>query len=472
MFNKTFKKTLIILVACLMLALVAFSACSTTEEFKPVATDGISGKTAESNGGSAVKYGDYIYYVNGIQGSASADNAYSNTVRSGSVVRIEASKLETILQINENQDLSTTNKTKDIAEFVKNNVQLIVPCFYYSTNSTNTSLAGIHIFSDRLYITTPNQELTSGGQSLTNQLVLESYKLDGSDRKQHFTIVGDVWSTSTTGLEILLAEVNNTVWATYVVDSDLHSVNVATGENAIIAEEVSNAKFDKANNVVFYQDKDGQICQFNAGSSEQKVLVKKVDTDESKLTYTIAQVSDGYVYYTQADSVNSTMDGKVLYYACHNGTEVKTGKVLSAIPGVTYFGWGEKVIFVGEETHGNTTAKTYTVYAAYETADGVKKDVLFTSAKSITLVKVQNGKVFYTDNGVTYTRTLGATVGDATFYAKDLSSSATSSWAEADVVGNYTFALATDSVKVTIYNPEKKTNSSAITITLVADDAE
>lgn len=472
MFNKTFKKTLIILVACLMLALVAFSACSSVEEFKPVATDGISGKAVEGNGGSAVKYGDYIYYVNGIQGSASADNAYSNTVRSGSIVRIEASKLETILSINENPALSTTNKTKDIAEFVKNNVQLVVPCFYYSTNSTNTTLTGIHIFADRLYITTPNQELTSGGQSLTNQLVLESYKLDGSDRKQHFTFVGDVWSTSTTGLEILLAEVNNTVWATYVVDGDLHSVNIASGEDKIICENVSNAKFDKANDLVFFQDEDGQICQFNAGASAHNVLIEKVDTDDSKLTYTISQVSDGYVYYTQADSVNSTMNGKVLYYACHNGTEVKTGKVLSAIPSATYFGWGEKVIFVGDETHGNTTAKTYTVYAACENNDSVNKDVLFTSDKAITLVKVQNGKVFYTIGGVTYTRTLGADADDQTFYAKDLSSSATSSWAEADVIGNYTFALATDSVKVTIYNPETKTNSSAITITLVADDAE
>ncbi len=469
MFNKTFKKSLIILVACLMLALVAFSACSSVDEFKPVATEGISGQTVEGNGGSAVKYGDYIYYVNGIQSSATADNSYTNTVRSGSIVRVLASELDKLVDLN-NEDASSTVKAERIAAAVKENVQLIVPCFYYSTNSTNTTLTGIYIFNDRLYITTPNQELTSGGQQKTNQLVLESYKLDGSDRKQHFTFVGDTWDTSTTSLEIMLTEVDSTVWATYVVDSDLHSVNVGTGADVTILEDVSNAKFDKANDLVFFQDEDGQICQFNAGASTHTVLVEKVDTEVSKLTYTISQVSDGYVYYTQADSVNSSLDGKALYYAHHNGTEVKKGTAFNAVPS-TYYGWGEKIIIVDNETLGDTTAKTYTVWAAYENGTP-KKDVLFTNRYEISIVKVQNGKLFYTIDGVTYTRTLGATESDETFYAKDLSSSATSSWAEADVIGNYTFALATDSVTVTIYDSETKTNSSAITITLTADDAE
>ncbi len=469
MFNKTFKKSLIILVACLMLALVVFSACSSTDEFKPV-VDKISGQAVESNGGSAVKYGDYIYYVNGIQSSATADNSYTNTVRSGSIVRVLASKLDEIVAIN-NEDLSSSVKTERIAAAVKENVQLVVPCFYYSANSTNTTLTGIYIFNDRLYITTPNQNLTSGGQKMTNQLVLESYNLDGSDRQQHFTFVGDVWSTSTTALEIMLAEVKGDVWATYVIDGDLHSVSVASGEDKVICENVSNAKFDKANDLVFFQDEDGQICQFNAGASAHNVLIEKVDTEASKLTYTISQVSDGYVYYTQADSVNSTMNGKVLYYACHTGTEVKKGTVFNAVPG-TYFGWGEKVIYVDDETLGGSNAKTYTVWAAYNANGNADKYALFEDGEAITIVKVQNGKLFYTIDGVTYTRTLGATVGEATFYAKDLSSSATSSWAQADVVGNYVFALATDSVKVTIYNPETKTNSTSTTITLVADDAE
>ena len=464
MFNKTFKKSLIILVACLMLALVVFAACDTTDKFTPVVTEDISGKTAKDNGGIAVEYGDYIYYVNGQQGDATADNSYTNTIRSGSIVRIKASKIDEIVALND-EDLSAKEKAERISAAVKENVQLVVPCFYFSANTTNTSLAGIHIFADRLYITTPNQALTDGGQKMTNQLVLESYKLDGSDRKQHFVFTGDVWSASTTNMELMLAEVNGQVWATYVLGGKLHSVKVSEGNDTVIAEEISNAKFDKANNVVFYMDKDGQICQFNVGATEGKVLVEKVDTDESKLTYTISAVSDGYVYYTQADSVNNTLDGKTVYYARFNGTAVENGVVLQALPNSTYLGWGAKVVYVSTESHGGTTAKTHTVYAAYIEAGQAKKDELFTSRDAITLVKVENGKLFYTTNGVTYTVELGTT-NDAEFYAKDLGNFATTGWAEADVVGKYTFALSSNSVSVAIYNADTQKLSQTTNITL------
>ncbi len=469
MFNKTFKKSLIILVACLMLALVVFAACNNEDTFKPVATDGISGQTAEGNGGIAVKYGDYIYYVNGHQSSNTTDNSYTNTVRSGSIVRVKASKIDDIVALND-EDLSSTEKTERIETAVKENVQIVIPCYYYSTNTTTTSIAGIYIFNDRLYITTPNQALTDGGQTMNNQLVLESYKLDGSDRQQHHVIAGESWSTSTAGTEIMLSEVSGQVYATYVLESNLHSVKVSDGTDAVIAEEISNAKIDGANNVVFYQNEDGEICQYNVGATEGKVLVAKVDTDESKLTYTITAVSDGYVYYTQADSVNSTLDGKTVYYAHFDGTNVVNGAVLNASLS-SYLGWGAKAIYVDDETHGSTTAKTYTVYATYVENGETKKDKLFDSRDSITLVKVEKGLLYYTADGVTYTLELGTT-NPVVFYAKDLSSSTTTGWAQADVIGKYTFALSTDVVKVTVYNAETKKNSTSTNITLVEEVEE
>ncbi len=469
MFNKTFKKSLIILVACLMFALVVFAACDNTDEFKSGITDGISGQTVQGNGGIAVQYGDYIYYVNGYQSDATADNSYTNTIRSGAIVRVKTSQIDNIVSLN-NEDLSSSEKAERINAAVKENVQLVVPVYYYSANTTGTALTGIYIFGDRLYITTPNQALTDGGQKLTNQLVLESYKLDGSDRKQHFVFVGSTWSTSTASLSIMLTEVGGQVWATYVLDSDLHSVNVGEGKDTVIAEDITNAKFDKANNVVFYMDEDGQICQFNAGATEGKVLVEKVDTDESKLTYTISAISDGYVYYTQADSVNSTLDGLVVYYAHFDGTNVTKGVVLNAIPDVSYLGWGSKVVYVETETHGGTTAKTYTVWAAYVEDGETMKDKLFTSRDSITLVKVENGLLYYTVDSVTYTVELGTT-NDAIFYAKSLGTSATG-WATPDVVGKYTFSLGTGTVSVVVYDADTAKNSSSTDITLYPEIEE
>ena len=474
MFNKNFKKSLIILVACLMLALVVFAACDQSDVFTPVVKSDFSGKTAEDNGGIAVKYGDYIYYVNGFHGDASADNSYTNTIRAGAIVRVKASKIDEIVALND-EDLSSKEKNERIAAAVKENVELVVPCYYYSQNETNTNIAGIYIFNDRLYITTPNQELTEGGQKKNNQLVLESYKLDGSDRKQHFVFAGETWSTSTANLEIMLSEVSGEVYATYVLETNLHSVKVSDGTDKVIAEEISNAKIDGANNVVFYMDKDGQICQFNAGATEGKVLVEKKDTEESKLTYTISAVSDGYVYYTQADAKNSTMDGKIVYYAGLNGTNVANGVVLNAIPKGTYLGWGAKAIIVDEKTHNGTTAKTYTVYATWvEVENGksvTKTETLFESRYSITLDKVENGKLFYTEDGVTYSVELG-TQNDAQFYAKGLSGFTTTGWAQADVVGNYVFTLSSGSVSVVVYDDVVQKNSTSTNITLVAEVEE
>jgi hypothetical protein len=298
---------------------------------------------------------------------------------------------------------------------------------------------------------------------------LESYKLDGSDRKQHFVFTGSAWSTSTTNLEVMLAEVNGEVYATYVLESNLHSVKVSDGTDKVIAEEISNAKIDGANNVVFYMDKDGQICQYNAGATEGKVLVAKVDTEESKLTYTISAVSDGYVYYTQADAKNSTMDGKIVYYAGAN--TVGGVAVLNAIPKGTYLGWGAKAIIVDDETHNGTTAKTYKVLATWVEGGETKTETLFESRYAITLVKVENGKLFYTEDGVTYTVELG-TQNDAEFYAKGLSGFTTTGWAQADVVGNYVFTLSSGSVNVVVYNADTQKNSTSTNITLVADVEE
>ena len=471
MFNKNFKKSLIILVACLMLALVVFAACDQTDEFTPVATDGISGQTVEDNGGIAVKYGYYIYYVNGFFGDATADNSYTNTIRAGAIVRVKATDLDAIIALND-EDLSSSERTERIEAAVKEKVQLIVPCFYFSANETNLDLAGIHIFGDRLYITTPNQGLTDGGQKLSNQLVLESYKLDGSDRKQHLIIAGESWSTDTSKTELMLSEVAGEVYATYVVDGKLVSAKASDGSTKTIVEEISNVAIDGANNVVFFLDKDGQICQFNAGTAEHKVLVAKVDTETSKLTYTVTAISDGYVYYTQADEKNATLDGLTVYYAHFDGTNVVRGTVLNAKPSGAYLGWGAKAIFVETETHGSTTAKTYTVYATYVDANGeTVKESLFDSRDAITLDKIEKGVLYYTSNGVTYTRDL-ATNQTSEFYAKSLANYATAGWAKADVVGNYIFALTTNYASVVSYDAEKENNSTATNITLVQEIEE
>ncbi len=456
----TIKKSLFTLVVLLMLALVVFSACDGATAFTPVTMPSTGEVT--SNGGIAVQYGDYIYYVNGYQGSSSAENTYTNTIRTGAIVRVKLADLETIINAYD-KELSTTENTEAIANLVSKKVELVVPNFYYSANTTNTSLAGLYIFNNRIYITTPNQELTAGGNTQYDQLVLTSYALDGSDVKQHYTF-------SSSSLSIMLSSVGNDVYATYVTDSDLHSINVATGEDTTIVEEISSVNYDATNNTIFYLDEDGNICKFVAGATEGTTLVVAQDD----ITYTISSISNGYVYYTQANSLDSSLDGKTTYYApytCALGENV----VLHATPSSTYLGYGAKMVTTEtEEITGSNGVNKYHIYTTYVDADGkTQKDYIIKNGQySFTLNKIVGDTLYYTANSVSYTLDLATANATPLAYAHSLSTTA-QSWAMPEVIGEYTFTLTSSgTVNVVKYLGDKNSTTFDLTLVEPEEDAE
>ncbi|MCX4286231.1 MAG: hypothetical protein OSJ68_02900, partial [Clostridia bacterium] len=187
--NTAMKKTFIFVVVLVMLVAVLLTACDGNKKFTPVEMP--EKGEVEGNGGVAVKYGDWIYYVNGYQSSVSAENTYVNVeARAGAIARIKVADLEALFAVHE-ETITSSEKTKKIASLVKEKAQIVVPNFYHSGNTAEVGLNGIFIFDDRLYITTPNTELTAGGNAQTNQLVLTSYKLDGRDPQQHFTFTNN-----------------------------------------------------------------------------------------------------------------------------------------------------------------------------------------------------------------------------------------------------------------------------------------
>ena len=130
-----------------------------------------------------------------------------------------------------------------------------------------------------------------------------------------------------------------------------------------------------------------------------------------------------------------------------------------------------KVVFVETETHGSTTAKTHTVYATYVENDETKKEALFEVRETATLEKIENGVLFYTADGITYTVDLGATEKVHNIYAKDKGNFSLTGWAQPDVVGKYTFALGINLVTVVSYDNQTQENSAVTDITLF-DEAE
>lgn len=489
MFGKTsFKKSIILFVALLVCAIFVFAACTPSNKFTPVTKP--ESATAEGNGGIAVRYGDYIYYVNGYQSSYAAANGYTNDIRTGSVVRIKIADLEKVIKINLADTTSTKRTdaiTKVIAgkpeeittEALKNLVQgiggaeTVVPNFYYNGNTTDTSLNGIYIFNDRIYLTTPNNESDINGNYLNSQLVLVSYDLGGGNMQRHF-----VFESNAPVLKLSQLS-DGTVCATYVLDSKLCFVKLTdkvVEEATVISEEISSSKF--SGEYFYFLDKDGSICQYTIGAEASKVIVANEveegheDHDHAN-SYTIKSANGAYVYYTASQDTTSK-----LYCATAEKSNVV---VLNTVPS-SFFGWGEKVVYTA-----SVAEESVSMYGIWiVSGDGSDKTEVLDPAQNgnaITLNKLEGNVLHYTTNSVSYTLDLSNANAKPVAYAYSLSTSATG-WATPDVLSfdwngekiTYVFTLASGSVSVVKFNAERKNNnlpssdnktySSSTTITL------
>ncbi len=481
--NKSTKKAIIVLVALCLALGVVLSACSSAKTFEPVATEGIGGNSVESNGGVAVKYGDYIYYVNGYQSDSTAANTYTNVYRIGEVVRIKIAELDKLIDITKAEDKKSTQIAEEISNGIREHAEVIVPNFYYSANTSTTSLNGIYIFNDRLYMLTPNDALTAGGASLASQLCLNSYKLDGSDKQTHAIIESN-------SAQVMLSQVNSAVYATVVANSALYSIKLGAKVELTAAlasaetvptgivrvnKSVSNVKFDLVDDGtsvigtgVFYNDEDGSICHFVAGADAEKVLVENVEEGghegHNHKTKTITSVNNGYVYYTQADSNSSYTDNNV-YYA----TDSESGKLLMPLaPADTYYCRKNEAYYVGTDTMSGKTVYTIRRVTWDSSKNEPKIENLLNleqNDQSITLNSIQGDILTYTSNGFTYHIKLADwTTGDSgTIVASGLSTS-TAGWSVAKIVGNYVFTPASGSISVVRLDGKTNTTSADITL--------
>ena len=488
------KKSLILLVAALMCVAVLLAACS-EKPFTPNFDAPANNLEVGSNGGVAVTYGEWIYYVNGYESSVNADNTYANVnddPRVGSVVRIKAADLADILKINDDDTLTSSQRTEKIAAEVRTHTQVVVPRFYFSGNTTTAELNGIYIFNNRLYILTPNDQLTAGGNPQTTQAVLMSYDLNGANEQRHFTFTSNA-------AQIWLYEHNNTVMATYLMDNQLHVLNVATGVDTALVdsegenETVSSVTFDISQNslgqCVIFLDSDGSICKLAKGATEKTVVIDNSteDGEDARFTYTISSVANGFVYYTKADTENSSLDGTVLYYVNTNAADGNyTEKVALATANVTATGWKENNVVIVRQNdrgyYGLYIVKSQTGATVTLLQPGYNKD-------SITINKIDGDNLIYTAGGVTYIKKLsdfvenGEVVGNSeqetllgTPYATSWSTNPSVGWAVPDIVTvgehTYMFTLGTGSVTVVEFDAVKKTNGTSTTLTLTAEPDE
>lgn len=501
--TKSVKKFIILLVAMLMCLAVVFAACGKAV-FTPVEppADG----DVDSNGGIAVRYGEWLYYVNGYTSNVSADNTYTDDVkdapRIGSVVRIRLSDIEKLFEINDDKDLSSTDKSKKIASAVRGDekedlaivgAETVIPKIYYSGNATTTQFTGIYIFNKRIYVTTPSDELTPNGDPLTNQLVLMSFKLDGSDPQSHYTFTSN-------SAQIWLTNKNNKVIATYVMDSILHTLDVESGKDTIVSLEndpnpeikntVSSVNWDttKGSEAVYFLDKFGSVCKLVVGETKYQEIVKNTDysvhdhdgekqIEAGDTTYTIKFVNNGMVYYTMATGV--TPDNVVLYWA----TDAENNR-FTALPtnSVSVNAWKEdKLIVTDSYKSGNKTfysicivdGKTYESKPILEYGE---------NDSSITINKIEGDNLYYTADGISYVLDLtkAEKLAEGEYLegeARGKNIGSTTGWAAPDFLNivtedgviHYIITAGTDSVTITKFDAEDlKASTVSVSLTLTA----
>lgn len=483
MFNKM-KKSVIIIVALVVCTAIMLSACN-PNAFKPVELPAEA--NVEGNGGVAVKYGDYIYYVNGYESSTEADNGYDNAIRVGQIVRVKISDIDHAYEV-----YDETGKTADAQSNLSEKIEVVVPNYYYSNNTTDTSLNGIYIFDSKLYITTPNEELNAGGYQLSSQLKLVSYSLNGDDKQELYTFTDNT-------AQIMLAKAESGALCavyTQTANSETKLLRLKLGEKSApteISEEgktsnsnaVTSVKFDKSTNSVFYINSENNLCVVENGEKTGKVLVKNAvlhDHGEGDVhyqyTFTISAVNNGYVYYTVADANDSSLDNKQLYYTdCNQQTASfsrESAKVIyNVIPSATYFVYKNSGIVMASSVSADKTL--YGI--SFVKSNGEKSYLLNPEQNdsSITLVKLEGNLLYYTINNISYKLDISAESATPVAYANGLSTSATG-WSVADVVEssnyNYVFTLASGSVSLVRFDKANNTNSATLDITLKAVEAE
>ena len=324
--HKKVKRALACAAAASLAAGLTFAAACSGEYYN---SDSLSGDYSYdevvSNGGFAVEAGDYIYFINGVE-TNTASNDYGE-VQKGSLVRISKSSLA----------------AGNYAD-----VQTVVPLVMYGTDYDS----GIYIYGDRVYYTTPSTDRDSSGSVLNFLLEFKSTKLDGTE-----TMTSYYFQKDGSNLEYRYVEADGQVYLVYVLSeilygttahTNIHSVNLSTGEDTLLAYNVDSYVLDSsdASNPYIYYTMDvtynlgtgnaveadyNQVYRVRADASEENAprtynfdYVEDFDAEEDPLYVNLGEfVFDGrgalsgmtqfnYGYDASADSDTSSDDANTL----------------------------------------------------------------------------------------------------------------------------------------------------------------
>ena len=308
--RKLYKNILVCATAAMLAAgSAAFAACD--KPFTPLDGDDYkSTEAAVSNGGFAVEYGKYLYFINGAT-THEDDNTFGKPVK-GALMRISK---------------------EDLKKGV-NNAQIVVPSLIVSADYT----AGFFIYNDRVYYATPNNVKSMSGEIESDWLDFKSASLNGSDVQDYFRL-----SDNATIFRYVQAEGDDTVYLLYngkkPNDNDgtagIQSYNTATKTCTTIAEGASAYVFDsvdKTNPYVYYTMPVKKMIDSDSSSTlgYNQIYRARADVTEAPYEYTWDQDylddHDGVAPYVNLgtivlDGVGYSADGSDLTQFTHDYDE-------------------------------------------------------------------------------------------------------------------------------------------------------
>jgi hypothetical protein len=192
--RNTGKKILSILAAATVLgSAMAVAGCGKVYEGDKLAYTTPT-TAAQSNGGFSVEYGEYVYFINGVE-EYTADNTFGKPVK-GSLMRV---------------------KKADLAQ-KEAKAETVVPMLFVSQNFNS----GIYIFGDYVYYATPTTDKNMSGEVENSWIDFKRAKLDGSETMKDY-----YFRLSNNAANYRFVEVDGVVYCLYEEDSMLKSYNTA-----------------------------------------------------------------------------------------------------------------------------------------------------------------------------------------------------------------------------------------------------
>jgi len=240
------KKKFSIIVALVLLVVlaVAFTGCN-KYEWQSIG-GGDANADVLSNGGYAVEQGNYVYFVNGFQGTT-AENDWGNVFKQG-IMRAT---------LDEN------------GAVVADSFALVVPKHIYSSDTNS----GIAVFGEWIYYATPNNEKDKSGTASTTNLDFMRTKIDGSITQKIYTLANRSYPYIFTPSRILYYNAN----VIYAIDFSgmKTSKNISDGSGAYRTELVTSV-----NSYTWKYDTNYSIAQSSAASDY--IIYTTATTDQAQ----------------------------------------------------------------------------------------------------------------------------------------------------------------------------------------------